>query len=125
MPLPRRLAQINRSVTNRILGRMAGWMPGFAIVLHTGRHSGRAYRTPVNAFRMDGGYRIALTYGANSDWVRNVMAAGGCQIVTRRTRHSLTEPRILNDPQPQVGTAHRPAGAWRCRCIGIYATHNP
>ena len=99
MPLPRRLAQINRSVTNRILGRMAGWMPGFAIVLHTGRHSGRAYRTPVNAFRMDGGYRIALTYGANSDWVRNVMAAGGCQIVTRRTRHSLTEPRILNDPR--------------------------
>lgn len=99
MPLPRRLAQINRSVTNRVLGRIAGWMPGFAIVLHTGRRSGRTYRTPVNAFRSDGGYRIALTYGANSDWVRNVIAAGGCEIQTRRKRITLTQPRILNDPR--------------------------
>ena len=98
MPLPRRLAGINRSVTNRVTGHIAGWMPGFAIVLHTGRRSGRTYRTPVNAFRIDGGYRIALTYGANSDWVRNVMAAGGCQIETRRKRVALTQPRILNDP---------------------------
>jgi deazaflavin-dependent oxidoreductase (nitroreductase family) len=99
MPLPRRLAQINRSITNKALGRIAGWMPGFAIVLHTGRRSGRTYRTPVNAFRTDGGYRIALTYGANSDWVRNVMAAGGCEIITRRKRIALTQPRILNDPR--------------------------
>jgi deazaflavin-dependent oxidoreductase (nitroreductase family) len=97
MPLPRRLAQINRSITNRVLGRIAGWMPGFAIVFHTGRRSGRTYRTPVNAFRTDGGYRIALTYGANSDWVRNVMAAGGCEIQTRRKRITLTQPCILND----------------------------
>ncbi len=99
MPLPRRLGQINRSVTNRVLGRIAGWMPGFAIVLHTGRRSGRTYRTPVNAFRIDRGYRIALTYGAESDWVRNVMAADGCAIVTRRRNISLTHPRILSDPQ--------------------------
>ncbi|MGI8856345.1 MAG: nitroreductase family deazaflavin-dependent oxidoreductase [Thermomicrobiales bacterium] len=98
MPLPRSVARFNRYATNRVLGRIAGWMPGFAIVLHTGRRSGRTYRTPVNAFRMDGGYRIALTYGAESDWVRNVMAADGCTIETRRTRISLTHPRILSDP---------------------------
>lgn len=98
-PLPRRLARINRYATNHVLGRIAGWMPGFAIVLHTGRRSGKAYRTPVNAFRIDSGYRIALTYGAESDWVRNVMAADGCEIVTRQKRISLTHPRILSDPQ--------------------------
>jgi deazaflavin-dependent oxidoreductase (nitroreductase family) len=98
MPLPRRLAQINRSVTNHLLRHIAVWMPGFAIVFHVGRRSGRTYRTPVNAFRVEDGYRIALTYGPNSDWVRNVMAADGCEIETRRNRIALTQPRILSDP---------------------------
>ena len=30
------------------------------------RKSGRVYHTPVNAFRADGGYIIALTYGARA-----------------------------------------------------------
>ena len=80
MPLPRGVARFNRRATNRVTRRIAGWIPGFAIVLHTGRRSGRTYRTPVNAFRGGDGYRIALTYGADSDWVRNVMDAGGCEI---------------------------------------------
>lgn len=88
----------NRSVTNRVFGRIAGWMPGFAIVHHTGRRSGNAYHTPVNAFRTEDGYRIALTYGSGSDWVRNVLAAGGCEIETRRTRIALAQPRIVPDP---------------------------
>jgi deazaflavin-dependent oxidoreductase (nitroreductase family) len=98
MPLSRKIARFNHYATNRVLGRIAGWMPGFAIVIHTGRRSGRTYRTPVNAFRMDGGYRIALTYGAESDWVRNVIAADGCAIETQRKRITLRHPRILSDP---------------------------
>lgn len=98
MPLPRGVARFNRRATNRATRRIAGWMPGFAIVLHTGRRSGRTYRTPVNAFRGGDGYRIALTYGADSDWVRNVMDAGGCEIESRRRRIALTHPRIVRDP---------------------------
>ena len=73
-------------------------MPGFAIVTHVGRRSGKAYQTPVNAFRLPGGYRIALTYGAESDWVRNVLAAGGCELLARGRRVRLVRPELVNDP---------------------------
>jgi len=48
----RTLAAFNLAVTNRITGRFAGWLPGFGIVTHLGRKSGRVYRTPVNVFRV-------------------------------------------------------------------------
>lgn len=66
MPLPPQLARFNRRVTNRITYPLSGHLPGFAIVVHTGRRSGRAYRTPVNAFRDGDDYIIALTYGADT-----------------------------------------------------------
>ncbi len=98
MPIPREVARFNRRVTNHVTRRIAGWLPGFAIVSHTGRRSGRTYQTPVNAFRGGGGYRIALTYGAETDWARNVVAAGGCAIESRGRRVALTDPRIISDP---------------------------
>ena len=76
MPLPRAVARFNRHVTNRILGPFAYVLPLFGVVVHRGRRSRRLYRTPVNVFRRPGGVVIALTYGPESDWVRNVLAAG-------------------------------------------------
>lgn len=67
------------------------------MVIHKGRRSGRLYRTPVNLFRSGDSYVIALTYGRERDWVRNVLAAGGCEIVTRGRTLRLTTPRILRD----------------------------
>jgi len=101
MPLPQRVARFNRRATNRITRPFAGRLPGFGIVIHTGRKSGRTYRTPINVFRDGNDYIIALTYGAETDWVRNVQAAGGCQIVTRGRRISLTNPRLVTDPRRQ------------------------
>ena len=83
MPLPDRLATFNRSVTNRIVRTFAGHLPWFAIVVHRGRKSGRIYRTPVNAFGIDDGFVIALTYGPDRDWVKNVLAAGRCGLIVR------------------------------------------
>lgn len=101
MPLPQRVARFNRRVTNRITRPFADRLPGFGIVIHTGRKSGRTYRTPINVFRDGNDYIIALTYGPETDWVRNVQAAGGCQIVTRGRRISLTNPRLVTDPRLQ------------------------
>jgi deazaflavin-dependent oxidoreductase (nitroreductase family) len=95
--LPPWLARVNRRVTNRLTGIFAGRAPGFGIVIHTGRRSGREYRTPVNAFRDGDDYLIALTYGAQADWVRNVLAAGGCALLTRGRAVRLTNPRIVTD----------------------------
>jgi deazaflavin-dependent oxidoreductase (nitroreductase family) len=99
MPAPRWLARFNRRVTNRFLGRMATRLPGFGVVVHEGRKSGRQYRTPVNVFRRGDGYVIALTYGPGAEWVRNVLASGGCALETRGRTVRLTRPRLFHDEQ--------------------------
>jgi deazaflavin-dependent oxidoreductase (nitroreductase family) len=67
------------------------------IVVHTGRKTGTEYRTPVNVFRRDGGYAVALTYGEGSQWLRNVLAAGHADIVTRGRTHHVVNPRVVVD----------------------------
>jgi deazaflavin-dependent oxidoreductase (nitroreductase family) len=94
----RRVAAFHRAITNRIAIRFAARLPGFAIVTNVGRKSGRLYHTPVNVFREPDGFLIALTYGRDSGWVRNVLAAGGCQLETRRAPYQLSAPTIVHDP---------------------------
>jgi deazaflavin-dependent oxidoreductase (nitroreductase family) len=66
--------------------------------VHTGRKSGRTFRTPINIFRDGEGYVIALTYGPESDWVRNVLTAGGCDVIMRGRTVHMTEPALVHDP---------------------------
>jgi hypothetical protein len=42
------VAAFNSAVTNRITSRFADRLPGFGILTHVGRKSGRVYLTPVN-----------------------------------------------------------------------------
>jgi len=95
MPFPKRFARFNRGVTNRVIPPLARRMPGFGIVLHKGRRTGRSYRTPVNAFQTPDGYVIALSYGSDSDWVQNVLAADGCALETRGRTVALFDPQIV------------------------------
>lgn len=97
MPAPRWMARFNRQVTNRLTLGMAPHLPGFGVVVHTGRQSGRQYRTPVNVFPRRDAFVIALTYGPDSQWVRNVLANGGCTLETRGRRWRLTAPRLVHD----------------------------
>jgi hypothetical protein len=55
------------------------------------------YQTPVNVFRAGNGYVIALTYGTDTDWVKNVLAAGGCELRTRGQAVRLGSPRLFHD----------------------------
>src|SRR5258708_40178329 len=89
------VAAFNLAVTNKITGRFAARLPGFGIITHMGRKSGRVYRTPVNVFQAPNGFLVALTYGRESEWVKNVLAAGGCQVETRGRRYQLTAPTIV------------------------------
>ncbi|NNH69378.1 nitroreductase family deazaflavin-dependent oxidoreductase [Nocardia uniformis] len=97
MPLPQALARFNRRVSNPVLGVMARYAPGFGIVIHTGRNSGRAYRAPVAVFERDGGYRIALTYGRDVDWLKNIRAAQTFDFETRGRIITLTDPVVGRD----------------------------
>jgi deazaflavin-dependent oxidoreductase (nitroreductase family) len=99
MPAPRWLARFNLYVTNRLLGPLARRLPGMGVVLHTGRKTHRQYRTPVLVFRRGGKFTIALTYGAESQWVQNVLAQGGCELETQGRILRLSDPRLFHDEQ--------------------------
>jgi deazaflavin-dependent oxidoreductase (nitroreductase family) len=94
-------AAFNLAVTNRITSRFAARLPGFGILTHVGRKSGKVYRTPVNVFRAQEGFLIALTYGRESEWVRNVIASGGCELETRGVQYQVSAPIIGHDPTRQ------------------------
>ncbi|MFI0722880.1 nitroreductase family deazaflavin-dependent oxidoreductase [Streptomyces sp. NPDC021224] len=97
MTLGRGWARFNKTVGNRLAGPLFGRMPGFGLVLHRGRKSGREFRTPVKVFRHQGTYVITLPYGSRTDWVRNVRAAGGCDLLVRRRRLHMTDPVVVTD----------------------------
>ena len=93
----RRLARFNRGFANKIVGPVLSRSPGFGAIHHIGRRSGRLYRTPVKVFRRGEAYILSLPYGSDSDWVKNVMAAGGCELTTRGRRVHLVHPEIFVD----------------------------
>jgi deazaflavin-dependent oxidoreductase (nitroreductase family) len=102
--LARRIAHFNKRVTNRVTGPLAPYLPGFGVVVHTGRTSGRRYETPVNVFSRDDGFVIALTYGVQSDWVQNVLEAGGCELRTRGRRYRLDHPEVVHDESREAAS---------------------
>lgn len=97
MSIHRRLARFNRLFANHLVGRIIPRMPGFGAVYHRGRKSGREYRTPVKVFRRTDGYVMSLPYGSDSDWVKNVLAADGCDLMTRGRRVHLVAPNVFID----------------------------
>jgi deazaflavin-dependent oxidoreductase (nitroreductase family) len=101
MPIPKTVGRWNRVGLNRFTRHVAPWTPGFGVVVHQGRRSGRSYQTPVNVFRTEDGYLFALTYGPDTDWVKNVLAAGGCELHTRRHTVELVSPRLYHDETRQ------------------------
>lgn len=95
MQLPQWLARFNRHVTNPVQRLWAGWLPGFGILEHVGRKSGKQYRTPLNVFPTDDGVAILLSYGPNRDWLKNITAAGHARARWMGQTHELTGPRVM------------------------------
>ncbi|KAB7746233.1 nitroreductase family deazaflavin-dependent oxidoreductase [Nostocoides sp. F2B08] len=91
MPLPRWLAQINKRVFNPIEIRR-GVRP---VLIHTGRSSGRTYRTPLDAHRLPDGYVFIPMYGPRTDWVRNVLSAQRARLLVDGTEIELRAPRLV------------------------------
>jgi deazaflavin-dependent oxidoreductase (nitroreductase family) len=87
---------------NPVTRLFAGWAPGFGILTHRGRKTGRPYRIPINVFRRGDDFVFFLTYGADVDWVRNVLAAGTCILRTRGRDVTLVEPQLIADPERRL-----------------------
>jgi deazaflavin-dependent oxidoreductase (nitroreductase family) len=84
---------------NPVTRHVAGKLPTFGILTHTGRKSGRTYRTPINVFRRGDDYLLFLTYGSDVQWVKNVLAVGSCSLETRGQVVELVEPELITDPE--------------------------
>jgi deazaflavin-dependent oxidoreductase (nitroreductase family) len=52
------------------------WFPLWAVLQHTGRTSGKTYRTPVVTFRTPDGFVIPLPFGDQTQWAKNLLASG-------------------------------------------------
>jgi deazaflavin-dependent oxidoreductase (nitroreductase family) len=74
-----------------------------AQLTHTGRRSGRTYVTPVGARRAGDVVLIPLTFGNQSDWSRNVLAAGHCSLRLEGVDYDASAPTLLS---PQEADSH-------------------
>ena len=114
MKLSRRVARFNRALNNPVQGLYAWALPPWAIILHRGRRSGRPYRTPVLAFKHDRTLIIALLYGEESDWLRNVQDGGGQLLRIGRT-YELSAPRLLDTSAASELSRLSPVARAYCR----------
>ena len=90
------MADPSKRIANRIFLRISGrWLRAYSIVRHVGRTSGREYQNPVSAYPLGDGFVIPVLYGADSQWVRNVMAAGRFTLRTRGRDVLLERPEII------------------------------
>jgi deazaflavin-dependent oxidoreductase (nitroreductase family) len=66
-----------------------------SVIRHVGRTTGRAYETPVGAVATDDGFVIALPYGPNTDWLKNVLASGSATIVNEGNTYDVDRPEVV------------------------------
>lgn len=92
-----------------------------AQIQHVGRRSGRTYMTPVSARRSGDMVVIALTFGNQSDWSRNVRSAGGGTIRIEGQDYHVTQPRVMSRQEagPLVRAAFSPTERASLRMLGI------
>jgi deazaflavin-dependent oxidoreductase (nitroreductase family) len=99
--MPAWLPAFNRRVTNRVQGIYAPYIPPLAMVIHTGRKSGKRRKTPVSAQLYDGKLAIALPYSANTQWIKNLQAANGGELIRAGKHLKFENPRIVTDPDTE------------------------
>lgn len=96
--LPHWLARLNLHISNAFMRPIAARLPWFGVIEHVGRTSGTVRRTALMAFhRRPDRWVIALTYGTDAQWLKNVVAAGGGRLLSRGRWVDVAEPRRFRD----------------------------
>ncbi len=85
-------------VLNPLILRIAGswWFPMASLLQHRGHKSGRLYATPVTAVRRGGFVWLAVAFGENAGWVRNIMAAREADLRYRGVDYHLVEAVMVD-----------------------------
>jgi deazaflavin-dependent oxidoreductase (nitroreductase family) len=92
-----------------------------AQIQHVARRSGQGYITPATAHVHGNVILIALTFGSQSDWARNVRAAGGCTIRIGGRTYRASNPRLLGreEAAPLLKASFSPIQRAGLRMLGV------
>lgn len=94
-PFKRFLTRYN-DMTRKISGtQWSSW----GLLTHVGRRSGRNYQTSLGVLAYGDGFLLPLGYGTQTDWYRNVMAAGMCELAWKGHTYQLERPEIISGPE--------------------------
>ena len=90
----------NKYLLNPVMMRLAGKRYWYAsIIEHTGRRSGKRYRTPIVADRVGSHLIVPLPYGTQVDWVRNVLTTGEADIISKGQSYHVVSPELIDSTQ--------------------------
>jgi deazaflavin-dependent oxidoreductase (nitroreductase family) len=109
-------------IFNPLIVRLAGHrFFSMAQIQHVGRRSGKAYVTPAAARVSGDVLLIPLTFGNQSDWSRNIRAAGGCTVRLRGRAYRATSPELVTwtDDKALVASVFNPVDRISFRLLGI------
>jgi hypothetical protein len=90
------------SMVNPVLlrrGLAGGGRSEIATLEHVGRRSGVERLTPVHPDATATGFRIIVPLGTQSEWARNVLAAGHCRMHLHDQVYELDEPVLVDADQ--------------------------
>ncbi len=110
----RRFGRATRPMTIKSAGAAGS---STAAVHHVGRTTGRAYETPVVAVATDDGFLVALPYGTNTDWLKNVFASGSATIVHDGATYRVERPEVV--PLTRVADQFSQSGQRAHRVFGV------
>lgn len=93
---PRGLVKATEPIATALAGRR--WFPVWAVIHHVGRKSGARYALPVAIVPTSdrGTILIGLPWGADTNWARNVVAAGEATLTWQGAAVPVTAPRIVD-----------------------------
>lgn len=92
----KRLRTFVKRFVNPILRNVAHSSLGpFALLRHVGRRSGKQYEIPIWVWRMKDGFMIVLTYGHNTDWLRNLQAADQGSLRWHKREYVFKRPEFI------------------------------
>jgi deazaflavin-dependent oxidoreductase (nitroreductase family) len=100
----RAIARSFGPIANRFAGRR--FFPLWVILRHTGRTSGKPYATTVVALHTPDGFMIPLPFGSETQWAKNLFAAGGGSLRSHGREYRVIEPRIVDR---EAAAAYLPA----------------
>ncbi|MGH2500094.1 MAG: nitroreductase family deazaflavin-dependent oxidoreductase [Candidatus Limnocylindria bacterium] len=88
--------QVGKYLVNPLVTTFFGRLGLCAVVRHVGRRSGRAYATPVYAASLGDDFVVTLILGTETDWFRNVWAAGHCTLQLHGISYAVTAPEVVD-----------------------------